>query len=68
MKKLIFFLGLLPLFTLKAFCQLEGDVLDQNNKSVNNAIVIATDSTGKLVDTVKTDDRGFYFFKKLKTR
>ncbi|NOT51858.1 MAG: carboxypeptidase regulatory-like domain-containing protein [Chitinophagaceae bacterium] len=66
MKKIIIFLGLLQLFALKAFCQLEGDVLDQTNKAITNAIVIATDSTGKVVDTVKTDQRGFYFFKKLK--
>jgi len=66
MKKIIAFLVLLPLFALKAVCQLEGDVLDQSNKTVINAIIIATDSTGKVVDSVKTDERGFYFFKKLK--
>lgn len=65
MKRFIIFLGLLPLFSSTAFGQLEGDVLDQNNKTVINAIVIATDSTGKVVDTAKTDERGFYFFKKL---
>lgn len=66
MKKIIVFWGLLSLFTAKAFCQLEGDVLDQTGKVITNAIVIATDSTDKVVDTVKTDERGFYFFKKLK--
>lgn len=66
MKKIIAFSILLPLIALKSFCQLEGDVLDQTGKVITNAIVIATDSTGKVADTAKTDERGFYFFKKLK--
>lgn len=65
MKKFIIFLGLLPLFSSNAFGQLEGDVLDQSGKVITIAIVIATDSTGKVVDTAKTDERGFYFFKTL---
>ncbi|MGH2553905.1 MAG: carboxypeptidase-like regulatory domain-containing protein [Chitinophagaceae bacterium] len=65
MKKIIVFWGLLQLFALKAFCQVEGDVIDQQEKPVTNAIVIATDSLTNIKDTVKTDERGFYFFKKL---
>lgn len=46
--------------------QVEGDVTDQQNKIVPNAIIIATDTVRKSVDTVKTDERGFYLFKNLK--
>lgn len=46
--------------------QVEGDVTDDKNKPITNAVITAMDSTGKSVDTVKTDERGFYFFKKLK--
>lgn len=66
MRKKIFFSGILILLAVTAFGQVEGDVLDEKNKAVTNAVITATDSTGKIVDTVRTDQRGFYFFKKLK--
>lgn len=66
MKRIVIFFGLLSLFTVKAAGQLEGDVLDETKKAVINAIVIATDSTGKVVDSAKTDQRGYYFLKDLK--
>jgi Carboxypeptidase regulatory-like domain len=59
-------LFLLSIFGLTAFGQVEGDVQDENKKAITNAVIIAKDSTGKIIDTVKTDERGFYHFKKLK--
>lgn len=46
--------------------QVEGDVVDPNDIGIGKAILTATDSTGKLIDTATTDKRGFYFFKSLK--
>jgi hypothetical protein len=54
------------LLAFTAFNQVEGDVTDDKNKAITNAVITATDSTGKTVDIVKTDERGFYFFRKLK--
>ena len=59
--------GMMLLFSISSFGQIEGDVVDQKEKGISNAIITAIDSTGKVIDTVKTDKRGFYFFKTLKT-
>ena len=53
-------------FVVIAFAQVEGDVVDQQNKAVTNTIIIATDTVRKTMDTVRTDERGFYYFKELK--
>jgi hypothetical protein len=54
------------LLAFGAFAQIEGDVADQKNKGVPDAIIIATDLARKVADTVKSDKRGFYEFKGLK--
>jgi hypothetical protein len=54
-------------FSISLLAQIEGDVTDQNNKGIANAVITATDYTGKLIDTAVTDKRGFYFFKTLKS-
>ena len=53
-------------FVITASAQIEGDVFDQKDKGIPNAIVIAIDTARKSTDTVKTDNRGFYIFKTLK--
>ena len=65
MKELILFFETMLLFTVSAFAQIEGDVVDKEDKGVPNALIIANDTTGKDVDTVKADERGFYEFKRL---
>lgn len=66
MRKIIILFATILLFVISAFAQIEGDVADQKDKGVPNAFIIATDSAGKVVDTVKSDERGFYEFKGLR--
>jgi len=65
MKKIIFLIAL-PLFGTGVIAQVEGDIVDEQNKPVLHVIIIATDTARKVSDTVKTDERGFYIFKNLK--
>ena len=66
MKKIIAFLLLTFAFGWQARAQVEGDVTDKTLKSITNATIIATDTVTKKVDTTRTDERGFYYFKGLK--
>ena len=66
MKKIIPFLLLTFALRLHAIAQVEGDVTDKTLKSITNAIITATDTVTKKVDTTKTDERGFYYFTGLK--
>lgn len=66
MKKISLSFGSILLCSTISFAQVEGDVKDKNNLRIQNGIVSATDTTGLLIDTAMTDNRGFYFFKNLK--
>ena len=66
MKEIVLIAGIILLLTLCAYSQIQGDVIDQNEKGIPNAVVIATDTVTKMTDTVKSDHRGFYDFKGLK--
>jgi hypothetical protein len=66
MRRITLLFGTICLLSLKALGQIQGDVIDQKDKGVPNAFIIATDTTRKIVDTVKSDSRGFYEFKNLK--
>lgn len=63
--KRIFLLVWLQLLSAFAFTQIQGDVVDQNNKGIAGVIIIATDSLRNVIDTVKSDNRGFYSFNNL---
>lgn len=52
--------------SIGSYGQIHGDITDQNDKGILNAVIIATDSVTLMADTVKTDRRGFYEFKRLK--
>lgn len=64
MKVIIYGIFLLSVHT--AYGQIEGIVADKKMNTVMNAEIIVRDSTGKAIDTVKSDKRGGYFFKGLK--
>ena len=66
MRRMLFLLGAILGFTVRSFSQVQGDVTDPKDKGIPNAIIIATDSVKKSVDTVKSDSRGFYSFDHLK--
>ena len=65
MKKWITFGGLLLLISHHGFGQVEGEVTDEKEIAIPNAVLIAKDSSGRS-DTARTDKRGFYCFRKLK--
>jgi hypothetical protein len=65
--RIIYSLFIVLLFLSKnAVCQIEGDVRSKDNKRIIKAVIIAMDSTNKKIDSVFSDDDGFYSFKKLK--
>ncbi len=59
-------MGTMLLFNSKALSQIQGGVIDQKGQGIANALIKATDSDGKIADTVRSDKRGFYMFKGLK--
>ena len=66
MRRIFFLFGVVLGFTVRSFSQVQGDITDPKDKGIPNAMIIATDSVTKSVDTVKSDSRGFYSFDKLK--
>lgn len=60
--RIVFLLVSAQFFVIIAFAQIQGDIVDQNNKGVPNATIIATDSLKNKVDTARSDNRGFYSF------
>lgn len=53
------------LFNAKVFGQIEGIVTDKKKLAIADATIIASDTTGKGIDTVTSDKRGAYTFKSL---
>ena len=66
MKRMLFLFGAILGFTIRSFSQIQGDITDPKDNGISNAMIIATDSARKVVDTVKSDNRGFYSFDNLK--
>jgi hypothetical protein len=61
------FPGFLLLLSFSASAQIQGDILDPNDKGVLKALIIATPTTiGSRPDTVKSGQLGFYEFRNLK--
>lgn len=58
--------GIILLFAVSSFAQIQGGVFDQKGQGIPNVIIIATDSVRNVIDTVRSDKRGFYAFKGLK--
>lgn len=54
----------LPVSRLSA--QIQGGVFDMKKQGIANALVIATDSSGHVMDSVMSDKRGFYIFRGLR--
>ncbi len=66
MKKIPVTLIVLLLLSVNALSQIEGDVRSKDDKRIPKAVIIARDTTNRIVDSVMTDDDGFYSFKNLK--
>jgi hypothetical protein len=54
------------LFCLKGFSQIEGDVRNNNDDRISKAVIIAMDTTKNVIDSVSSDEDGFYSFTNLK--
>ncbi len=66
MKKIQFTIAFLLSLSANAISQIEGDVRGKDNKRISKAVVIAVDTTKNIIDSVVTDDHGFYSFETLK--
>jgi hypothetical protein len=66
MKKSHLMLFVLLLFSASAFSQIEGDVRSKGNDRLSKAVVIAMDTTRNIIDSVVSEEDGFYTFKNLK--
>jgi len=66
MAKILFIIIILLSIINKAFSQIEGAVIDKKRIAIVNAVIVLSDTTGKPIDTVLSDNRGGYFFKGLK--
>ena len=66
MKRIQFTIVLLLSLSASAISQIEGDVRSRDNKRIPKAVVIAMDTTRSIIDSVITDDDGFYSFETLK--
>jgi uncharacterized membrane protein len=64
-KTSLLIIGILS-FTVNAMSQVEGDVRSKDNKRIPNAVIIALDTTNKIIDSVFSADDGFYSFETLK--
>lgn len=57
---------LLPIFlfitSAKCFSQIEGLISGKNKVGIQNVLVITSDSTGKVIDTTRSDSLGGYAF------
>jgi len=65
MKKNSITLIVLLLLSVNALSQIEGDVRSKDNKRIQKAVVIAMDTTKNIIDSVITDENGFYSFTNL---
>lgn len=64
--KISLLIALILFSATKGVAQIEGGITDSADKAVVKAMIIASDSTMNVIDTVYSDDRGFYEFEKLK--
>ncbi|MEO6611005.1 MAG: carboxypeptidase-like regulatory domain-containing protein [Chitinophagaceae bacterium] len=66
MKKTHTVLILLLLLSFKSFSQIEGDVRNNDDKRIANAIIIVMDTTRNIIDSAVSAENGYYSFKHLK--
>ena len=66
MKKSLITIIVSLLFCLKSFSQIEGDVRSNDDKRISKAVIIAMDTTKNIIDSVLSEEDGFYSFQNLK--
>lgn len=58
--------AIICLFAFSGFAQIQGGVFDQKKQGISNALITASDTNRVVIDSVRSDNRGFYIFKGLK--
>jgi hypothetical protein len=58
--------AMMLMFVMKGLSQIQGGVYDEKKQGIPNALIIAKDTIGNIIDSVRSDERGFYNFKILK--
>ena len=66
MKKTNIILIILLLLYTRTFSQIEGDVRSNDNKRISGAVIVAMDTAYNMLDSVVSEEDGFYSFNKLK--
>ena len=64
--KIIISLAIILTFTIKGLGQIQGGVYNEKKQGIANALIIAKDTVGNIIDSVRSDKRGFYEFRVLK--
>jgi len=54
--------AIICLTAVKGFTQIQGGVFDGKKQGIANTLIIASDTSGKVIDSVRADKRGFYLF------
>lgn len=65
-KKVLISITIILMFTITGHSQIQGGVFNEKKEGIPNALLIAKDTVGNIVDSVRSDKRGFYAFKILK--
>lgn len=65
-KKILISIAITLMFSIKGFSQIQGGVFNEKKEGIPNALLIAKDTIGNIIDSVRSDKRGFYGFKLLK--
>ena len=65
-KKILISIAITLMFSIKGFSQIQGGVFNEKKEGIPNALLIAKDTIVNIIDSVRSDKRGFYGFKLLK--
>ena len=65
-KKILILTIIMLMFTIRGLTQIQGGVFNEKKQGISNALIIAKDTVGNIVDSVRSDKRGYYAFKSLK--
>jgi len=66
MTRLIFLIGAMLMISFNSFGQIEGVVINKKKIAIANVVIIATDITGRTIDTARSNQKGGYAFSGLK--
>jgi carboxypeptidase family protein len=65
-RKIAIPIAIILMFTITGHSQIQGGVYNENKQGIANTLLLARDTVGNIMDSVRSDKRGFYSFKSLK--